>query len=315
MGALEIYVLNVGQADTAIVKSPGGKIVVIDAYEPHKIAHVLDAMLYEGEATEPEIAHLIVTHPHYDHYRAVPAMFRRYAVKNVILGPLWHQESSKGYQHMIHTLQTHGVPVRLVAGYERTYPDENLFDEQAMVLEMLGPPNHLLAELDRSKALETNHLSIITRLSYGKFSMVFPGDAQMENWAYYDREGMLGERCDVMMAAHHGSKHGAQWERLARLSPRLVIVAADPESHHRLPDLIGAATFLEYEVRSRAKVALTAKTGTIRITVPKPDSRRFQTVCYGDTPKETPVAARERPLPDTGWRAIVEDKLDALAKA
>jgi len=39
MGALEIYVLNVGQADAAIIRTPGDNIIIIDAYNPAKVKY------------------------------------------------------------------------------------------------------------------------------------------------------------------------------------------------------------------------------------------------------------------------------------
>ena len=58
MGALEIYVLNVGQADAAIIRTPDDNIIIIDAYNPAKVKYVLDQIAPGGE-----ISHLIVTHP------------------------------------------------------------------------------------------------------------------------------------------------------------------------------------------------------------------------------------------------------------
>ena len=65
--ALEIYILNVGQADTAIIRTPNDKIIVIDAVRPGKVKSLLQALHPAG----PEISHLILTHPHFDHYSGV----------------------------------------------------------------------------------------------------------------------------------------------------------------------------------------------------------------------------------------------------
>jgi len=49
--------------------------------------------------------------------------------------------------------------------------------------------------------------------------MILAGDAQMENWAAFDQEGLLEDPCAVLKSAHHGSSNGTQWERLRRLEP------------------------------------------------------------------------------------------------
>jgi len=57
---LRIFVLNVGQADTSVIITPQGKVLIIDAYRAAKLVNLLQGLgLQQGE----EIAHLIITHP------------------------------------------------------------------------------------------------------------------------------------------------------------------------------------------------------------------------------------------------------------
>jgi len=309
MGTLEIYVLSVGQGDTAIIKTPGDNIIVIDAYRPAKVKYLLDRVAPQGE-----IAHLIVTHPHKDHYSAVSGLLAAHAVRRVTLAPFWYEPGTAGYHSCINTILDKQIPIRFLSGYERYYPDGGRYppDPNDLCIELLGPPNDILNDLHDSHSLNPNHLSVIARLTHGKFSMVLAADAQMENWAHYDREGMLEKKCDVLKAAHHGSMNGTQWERLDRLSPKLVIVSSDPATDHHLPDLIGSATFLKYDrSKTSRKVALTVKTGTIKITVDRPLSsrRRYKTVCYGDGPKDRAIPQQKHPLPRTDWLTIVQSKV------
>ena len=80
-----------------------------------------------------------------------------------------------------------------------------------------------------------------------QISMIIAGDAQMENWASFDREGLLKDECQVLRAAHHGSQNGTQWERIFRLSPNLVVVSSDPEGKDHLPDLSSTAVFTKFD--------------------------------------------------------------------
>ncbi|MCJ7619601.1 MAG: hypothetical protein MUP64_05225, partial [Anaerolineae bacterium] len=144
----------------------------------------------------------------------------------------------------------------------------------------------------------------LARLNYGRFSMVFAADAQMENWAHYDREGLLEQSCDVLKAAHHGSKRGTQWERLERLAPKLVIVSSDPAATHELPDLVGSAIFLEYDEDEDHTVALTSEAGTIKITV---DAAGFyDVVSFGEGPDDLISGLLPAPLPQTDWASILQ---------
>jgi competence protein ComEC len=324
MNPLSIYVLNVGQGDTALIVTPGGKVIVFDAYRPQKVA---DALAVAAPAAE-EIDHLILTHPHNDHYSAAARLLADYRVRKVTLAPFWYDVGrlGAGYYAIINRIQElnasageERTALRFLSGYERSYPDGGAFDalEGGVCLELLGPPNDILRELERVDGLTPNHLSIMARLTYGNreagggrqiFSLVLAGDAQMENWVHYDREGMLDEPCDVLKAAHHGSKNGTQWERLARLAPRLVIVSSETAGPHGLPDLIGAATFWEYGQQG-AQVALTGVTGTIQLLVHEPASGRYDRLAYGEGPTDLLSSHAATPLGATDWEEIVVSRL------
>lgn len=308
MSALEIYVLNVGQGDSSIIKTPGGNVIVIDACKPAKVKDALDSI-----SPDQTISHLIVTHPHSDHYRAVPRLLADYEVQKVTLAPFWFGQGTSAYHTIINRLHQDQIPLRFVGGYERIYPDAGTYPhyEGQVYLEVLGPPNDILEMLKKHDELEPNHLSIIVRLNYEPFSMVFAADAQVENWTHYDREGMLAGKCHVLKAAHHGSKRGSQWETLEKLSPKLVIVSSDPAAAHELPDLIGSAIFLEYRRLANRPVALTRDTGTIKISVSTPGSSQFNAVCYREGADDLISGLASESLCETDWRSVVQRQIPA----
>ena len=183
-----------------------------------------------GAGVRPDgaIAHLVVTHPHNDHYNAVSGLVAECAIGKVTLSPFWFYAGTPAYHTIINRAQSDHIPLHFLSGYERHYPDGGTFPDypEGFYLELVGPPNYMFENLrqEERNLLNPNHLSILARLNYGRFRMVFAADAQMENWAHYDREGLLEKPCDVLKAAHHGSKRGTQWERLERLEPKLAIV-------------------------------------------------------------------------------------------
>jgi competence protein ComEC len=306
MASLDIYLLNVGQADTSIIKTPAGNVIIIDAVRPKKVKDLLNRIRPDGK-----IAHLIVTHPHNDHYSAVPSLLKNFQVQRVTLAPFWHEPGSPGYHDIINEIIRLDIPVQFLSGYQRIYPDGGSYPnyEGKPDLELLGPSNAALEELWESDVLNPNHLSIITRLTYGQFSMVFAADAQMENWWHYDQEGMLEDQIDVLRAAHHGSKNGSQWERLERLAPKLVVVSSDIGGRHDLPDLVGSAVFLEYEKVNERPVVMTHDTGTIKIEVADPDSHTRRIVAYGDQPNQNVFSEQEAQLVKTDWRELLERRM------
>ena len=319
MGNVEIYILNVGQADTSILKTPEGNVIVIDAVKPRKTRKLLDRVIPDSKIApdgKKIISNLIVTHPHEDHYNGVQSLLNRYHVQKVILSPFWYETvTNAGYHNILNLLDSPGSEssFHFLSGYERIYPDGGTFDSfgKKPLLELLGPSNDILKELHQCGKLNTNHLSIMSRFTYDRFSMVVAGDAQMENWAQYDSEGMLAKKCKILRTAHHGSMNGTQWERLDKLSPGTVIVSSDPEGRDKLPDLIGAAIFRKYAMsKSYRKVFLTCRTGTIRIVVRNPASGRFTTTSYREGTTETVPWGEDRTgLPKIDWNKFIKDRL------
>lgn len=301
--SLSIFVVNVGEGDAAVIRTPGGGIVVVDTVAPKKVVRlIMDLGLQEGE----DIEELIITHPHRDHFGGMSSLLDKFGVRSVTLPPFWHLEGCgpKSYQALVNRIEKMNVPVDFVSGYSRIYLSDLVAEtedgatsvtDEALHLELLGPPNSLFtsSNIEKKTGYGPNHLSVMAKLVWGEFSMVLAADAQMENWAAFDHEGMLADPCNVLKSSHHGSKNGTQWERLHRLSPGLVIVSSDPDGRHEIPDLIGCAIFRKY-VAYKHVVSLTRDTGTIEICVPP--SGRYSAFRYADDDKSDIDLSNRIPL-------------------
>jgi beta-lactamase superfamily II metal-dependent hydrolase len=320
---LNIFILNVGQGDTAIIVTPLGRVIIVDAMRPDKVIHLLRTI---GLESSPVIDEIIVTHPHTDHFSAVSRLIREFEVNHVTLSPFWNRNGigPPSYLGLLNAIERMSIPMDFVSGYSRIYPEGVTttssdatpeIDKDKIYLEILGPSNSLIGSLERTGKLDTNHLSIIVRLNWMRFSMIFAADAQMENWATFDNEGMLDRKCAVLKTAHHGSGNGTQWERLYRLNPRCVIISSDPDRRDHLPDLVGTAIFTKYEVQNQSKVvAITKDTGTIRIKVTK--GRKERVTCFSgevdsrvDIHNEYVLNWMNNP---TDWRGCLQNSMNRL---
>jgi len=309
-GHLWIFCLNVGQADTTVMVTPQGKLLIIDAVKPDKLEALLSDL---GFISGDHIENLIVTHPHYDHYSGVQRLINTYTIDHVILGSLWQYDEDKpGYNNIINAIDDRRIPVTFLAGYMQHYPDDTPFrDPDTPCLELLGPSNRLIQDLHQAKKLNTNHRSIMSRLQWHGFVMVIAADAQMENWANFDAEQMLNLECDVLRSAHHGSPRGTQFERIERLAPEYVVVSSNPEHDDHLPDLVGCAAFSKYASSSKKPVvALTHETKSIWFDVSENGS--YDVWGFTDDMYDTIDLATKYPLDantnPTDWQELIEEQ-------
>lgn len=320
---LTIYVLNVGQADTSVIITPKGNLIIIDAVKPQKLVDLLKQI---GLKKGGEIEKLIITHPHTDHFSSASRLLYDYEVLSVTLAPFWNEYGAGpgSYREMVNKIEKENCPVDFVSGYARIYPDgalklvnsnNHVFDKDSLYMELLGPQNSMIGQLERDGKLNTNHLSLMNRITWKKFSMIFAADAQMENWAYFDSEGMLSRKCKILRSAHHGSSNGTQWERLSRLDPACVIISSHPQMGHHLPDLVGSSIFAKYEVKNTSKVvALTKYTGSVKINVK--DGKSIDLRCFEEKYDKKIDFSKERKLTwannPTKWKDLLNQRAEDL---
>lgn len=310
-GHMWVFCLNVGQADTTLILTPGGKVILIDVVRPKKVVDLLTQL---GRGPGTHLDHVIVTHPHSDHYSGVVPLLNLYDVAHVTLSSIWRtRDLNPGYSDIINTVADKAIPFTFLSGLVQQHPDGSpLNTPSAPRLELLGPSYGMLATLDDASRLNPNHRSIIARLQMARFNMIVAGDAQMENWHAFDAHQMLEQSCDVLRSAHHGSANGTQYERLNRLNPKHVIVSSDPWGRHKLPDLIGCAVLRRYARDSRKPtVALTEQTGTVMIDVrPSGSYRMFH---FGEGARDpVPLNSTSALTPvsnPTNWDALLQERL------
>lgn len=320
-GNLHAYMLSVGQADTSVIVSPQGRVIVIDATRPSKLLRLLDDLGLDGT-----VEHLIITHPHDDHFRGGNRLARDRTIEEATVAPFWHDfgMGPPTYRELIARLAGQQTNTTFLSGYSRWYPDGALttpppgqdpqIDPNAPYLELLGPTNGLVSMLEGANIFNTNHLTIMTRLTWRNFRMISTGDAQMENWGYFDNERLMEDPCQVLRAAHHGSPNGTQWERINRISPSQVIVSSDPGSGHRLPDLTATAIFAKFDSVAGQMATITVDTGTIHLSVTSGGNRTVES--FGDAPAQNVDLNAGVPLTEgsnpTDWAALLNDRVADL---
>jgi len=256
---LTITVLDVGQGDSILVQSPSGKTLLIDGggregeqtkgYDVGKEV-VLPALLARGVR---RIDALVITHPHEDHIGGLAAVVEQVPV-GMVLDPML-DEQSPTYQELRRLLQARKIPVR------RATEGQQINLGEGVGLEVLNPPDPRLS----GDGADTNSNSVVMRLTYDGFSMLFAGDIERLAATRLARLGPAVQST-VLKVPHHGSADSVGTKFLATVRPALAAISVGRNNQFGHP----SPETLEELKQARAVVMRTDEDGAITLRVRPP---------------------------------------------
>ena len=213
---LELDVLAVGAGQCAVLRTPAGRTVLLDAGTKDSFdawQHVLEPFCRHRRLPVPSVA--FVSHANTDHYNALPGLLARHDLRRVYLCEYFTKplKPDPVAAEMVALLGRHGVgPATLRAG------DAVDLGGQVRV-EVLWPPAR------RRDDLSVNDTSLVLRITCGGRSILVPGDLEEAGQAALAALGAR-VRSDVLVLPHHGS-----WKRtlpafVEAVRPRVVVVSS-----------------------------------------------------------------------------------------
>ena len=208
-GDLKITMLNVGQGDAILVQTAKQNILIdtSDIDEREKLVAELEKA---GVSTFDKI---ILTHPHADHIGGIEKLLKekKYTIKEVCDNGI--ASTSKIYSNYMKLLKEQKIKhTSLKAGDVLDFGGGVKFN-------VLYPTKDLVDSVNGgAQKTDPNNESVVGRLVYKNFSMMFTGDAEKkvesEIWADNDTKNL---RCNILKAGHHGS-HSSSTENFVIIS-------------------------------------------------------------------------------------------------
>jgi competence protein ComEC len=103
--------------------------------------------------------------------------------------------------------------------------------------QVFNPPNPLISGSDD----DISNNSVVLRLTYGDFSIVFPGDVKEAGEERLAPKTSLN--ADVLLAAHHGSSHANSIPFLKAVTPETVVIYAGANNQYGFPSQVALDNF------------------------------------------------------------------------
>lgn len=225
---LHLFVLDVGQGDSILLKTPTDKKVLIDGGPDDKVLGQLGQTL---PFYDKKIDLVILTHPDADHLTGLVDVIKNYEVGEIWATGVIHTTDT--YLNWLNLVKEKQIPYKIA--FLGTNAD---FGDQAK-LEVLWPPKSLSGQ----KADNNNNTSLVTKLSYLNFCAILPGDGENE---VLDNLNLIDSHCQVLKASHHGSNDAASVKLLQQVSPKLVVISVGKDNKFGHPQAKALDIYKKY---------------------------------------------------------------------
>ncbi len=269
---LVITAIDVGQADALLVRTPRGHAYLVDAGGRLERGPQLEGASSAEQIGERVVVPFLIregihrvdavvlSHPHGDHVGGLPPVLRT-------LGSGAFADSGQAYAgHAYHdaldVAHERGIPMLEPRGGDVWRTDDGV------TLRFYGPTYPYIS----GSRNDINNNSLVFRLEYGRFRMLFTGDAGAET-----EERLLASgadlSADVLKVGHHGSAYGTTPAFVRAVSPGAAVISVGRDNLFGHP---APATIATLE-RAGAHVYRTDVDGAITIGS---DGSRFSVEPY-----------------------------------
>ncbi|MBI3600251.1 MAG: ComEC/Rec2 family competence protein [Nitrospinae bacterium] len=253
--SLKVTFIDVGQGECSLIQFPNGKIMLIDGgglMGDFDIGgNVVAPYLWDIGITK--IDYVIGTHPDSDHVGGLPFILKEMSIKNYFDNG---QESSDlTFANLHEIVREKTIPYKVLEAGDKLEIDERV------KVEILHPSNQFriksleFREKPRNPKLNTqyskghdNNLSIVIKITYGNFSILFTGDIEKEAERFLvgqtredlplipslRRRGTGWLKSTVIKVPHHGSSSSSTEEFIKTINPKAAVfsVGYNNPFHH-----------------------------------------------------------------------------------
>ncbi len=219
---LKVTTLDVGQGASTLIQSSDQKAILVDgggfsnraAFDPGRF--IVAPFLWKQNIKQ--LDYVILTHPEADHLNGLI-----YILENFKVGTLIKNQDAKpiaGYEKMMVICTQKKIPVLI----PESYPQSIIVGNLKLTFWGAVLPNETV-----------NNNSLVFKVSFHAFSMLFPGDIEKERET--SLAGIYGDLLNsmVMISPHHGSTTSNHNIFLDKVDPESVIIPCGRQNRYGFP--------------------------------------------------------------------------------
>ncbi len=213
---LYINFIDVGQGDSTLITTQFNKKILIDG-GGSEFGSTFDVgektlLPYLLKKKIHKLDYVVISHFDSDHVGGILTILEELNVKQVLIPK--QVEYSENYNKFLDIIKKRNIKVKIVGEGNTINIDKNTY------LDILWPEEKQITD----NVLNNN--SLIVRLCYKNFKMLFTGDieeiAEQKLLQKYENTEKL--TADILKVAHHGSKSSSIAEFLEKVNPRIALI-------------------------------------------------------------------------------------------
>lgn len=222
---LRVYFIDVNQGDATLIITPQNKTILIDGggsenYDVGKNT-LLPYLLDRGIT---KIDYVIISHFDTDHVGGIITLMEEIKIKRVIIGRQY--ENSENFEEFLKLIKDNNIFVKKVSIGDKINIEKNL------QIDILFPEKELIS----INAINNN--SLVFKLVYKKFSIIFTGDieeiAEEKLIKIYKETNIL--KSNILKVAHHGSKTSSTEMFLKLVQPQIALIGVGKNNLYKHPN-------------------------------------------------------------------------------
>ena len=227
---LKVTYLDVGQGNSALVQFPGKERMLIDGGGFSRSTFDVGRMVVAPFLFQSKILHvdyLVLTHPQADHMNGL-----HFIASHVQPKELWYNGygvRNRSFTELMKIVEEKKIrkflPSDLRSGRKIS----------GVQVELLHPSSVESKEQLLETSAGMNNKSLVLKLTYGRRSLLFPGDLERAGEeVVISRAGSL-LKSDILLAPHHGSKYSCSTAFLEMVRPRICIISSGHGNYFGFP--------------------------------------------------------------------------------